>query len=70
MANALESGGGLRSAARDRYVVRQGDTVWSIAERLAPGEDPRPLVDAISAANHIDPGVLLPGRTLLIPAAD
>ena len=37
--------------AQSAYVVRQGDTLWSIAHRLAKGEDPRPLVDAISAAS-------------------
>jgi hypothetical protein len=26
------------------YVVQPGDTLWSIAERLAPGKDPRPIV--------------------------
>jgi nucleoid-associated protein YgaU len=50
------------------YVVRDGDTLWSIAERIAPAEDPRPLVDAISAANGVDAGALVPGRTLVIPS--
>lgn len=26
------------------YIVQPGDTLWTIAERLAPGEDPRPIV--------------------------
>jgi nucleoid-associated protein YgaU len=68
VANAL--GGGRRAIPADRtsYVVRGGDTLWSIAVRLAPGEDPRPLVDAISAANGVEPGALVPGQTLVIPA--
>lgn len=28
----------------DVYVVQQGDTLWSIAERVAPGTDPRQIV--------------------------
>jgi hypothetical protein len=40
-----------RPAATVTYVVEAGDTVWSIAEDLAPGADPRPLVDAIAEAN-------------------
>jgi len=32
-------------------VVEPGDTVWSLATALAAGEDPRPVVDAIVAAN-------------------
>ena len=50
-----------------RYVVRPGDTLWAIAERLSPGGDPRPLVDAIAGANGVDPGHLVPGQTLLVP---
>lgn len=51
-----------------RYVVREGDTVWSIAERVRPGEDPRPAVDAIVASNDLDPRALVPGQVLLVPA--
>jgi hypothetical protein len=29
------------------YVVQPGDTYWSIAERLAPAKDPRPIVDEL-----------------------
>ena len=38
-------------AATVTYVVEPGDTVWSIAESLAPDADPRPLVDVIVEAN-------------------
>jgi LysM repeat protein len=54
-------------AARSSYVVRQGDTLWSIAQRVAPGEDPRALVDAITAANGVDAAAIIPGQTLLVP---
>src|SRR5688572_24591595 len=60
-------GAGL--ASRSSYVVRQGDTLWSIARGVSPGEDPRPLVDAIAAANEVDPGAIVPGQTLLVPSA-
>ena len=33
------------------YVVQPGDTLWSIAQRIAPGEDPRPIVAALEARN-------------------
>ncbi len=54
--------------SQHRYVVRPGDTMWSIARRLHDG-DPRALVDAIQAANGTDPGAVVPGQVLLIPAA-
>jgi Tfp pilus assembly protein FimV len=70
-----EAGAGVRSTAPgDRspartYVVRPGDTVWRIAGRLAiPGADLRPLVDGIVDANRVDPGSLMAGQTLVIPA--
>jgi hypothetical protein len=58
----------VEPVARGRYVVQQGDTLWSIAKQMTPAEDPRPLVDAISSENSIDAGALVPGQTLLIPS--
>ena len=51
------------------YVVRPGDTVWSIAERASGGGDPRSLVDAIAARNGIDAGSIVPGQALVIPSS-
>lgn len=48
------------------YVIRSGDTVWSIAERMTAG-DPTPLVDAIAARNGIDVGDIVPGQSIVIP---
>jgi hypothetical protein len=42
------------------HVVAPGDTLWSIARDVAPGKDPRPVVDALSAARHGAP--LVPGE--------
>ena len=48
--------GGVPLAASGRgpsvtsYVVEPGDTLWSVAELLAPGADPRPVVDALAEA--------------------
>ena len=50
------------------YRVQKGDSLWSIAERLAPTEDPRPMVDAIARANGLAAGDLVPGQSLVIPA--
>jgi Tfp pilus assembly protein FimV len=43
-------------------VVQPGDTLWAIAERLAPGQDPRPVVDQLAAVYGAGP--LVPGETL------
>jgi hypothetical protein len=46
-------------------VVRPGDTLWDIAVRLAPDEDPRPAVDAVSSAR--DGAPLVPGEVIRWP---
>jgi hypothetical protein len=46
-------------------VVQTGDTLWAIAHRMAPNEDPRPIVDALVAAYGSGP--LIPGATLRLP---
>lgn len=43
-------------------VVQPGDSLWSIAQRLAPGQDPRPIVDDLAAARDNAP--LVPGETI------
>jgi LysM domain len=39
------------SISGGEYVVQPGDTLWSIAARLAPDDDPRAVVDELRAAN-------------------
>lgn len=55
--------------AGSSYVVREGDTLWTIARRLAPGSDPRPIVDILATTNGIDAGELVPGQTLVVSAS-
>ncbi len=50
-----------RSTSRST-IVRPGDSLWTVAERLAPGDDPRPVVDALSEARHGT--VLTPGESI------
>jgi len=41
------AGPGMVSAGASEYVVRPGDTLWSIAAALDPGRDERPVVDRL-----------------------
>jgi LysM repeat protein len=50
------------------YVVRPGDTLWSIAVRVSPGSDPRGVVDQLAGANGVDASHLVPGQELSLPA--
>jgi Tfp pilus assembly protein FimV len=42
---------GAEPITGDVYIVQPGDTLWSIAQRIAPGEDPRPVVAALRERN-------------------
>jgi Tfp pilus assembly protein FimV len=58
-----------RPAPRVTYVVESGDTLWSIARRVAPGQDPRPVVDGLIEANDLHGG-LQAGQELSIPVPE
>lgn len=45
-----------------------GESLWSIAEEVAPAADPRDVVDAIIRLNALGSGQLEAGQTLAIPA--
>jgi hypothetical protein len=47
------------------YVVQPGDTLWSIAQRVAPGGDPRPLVAEL--ASKIGSARVVPGERITLP---
>jgi Tfp pilus assembly protein FimV len=60
-------GGGLRLAGSATVIVQPGDTLWSLAQRAAPEEDPRAVVDAIVDLNDLAGAELLPGQELHLP---
>ena len=56
-------------APSSRVIVERGDTLWSIAESLTPGEDPRVMVQTLREANGLaDDSPLIPGESLVVPA--
>lgn len=71
---AIISGGGALAtsdsgagAAFETVTVMPGDTLWSIAESVAPQADPRDVVDAIMRLNALPSGSLDAGETIAIP---
>jgi Tfp pilus assembly protein FimV len=63
----LGGDGGLELAGSSTVVVQPGDTLWSLAQDLAPHEDPRAVVDAIVDLNDLDGVGLVPGQVLRLP---
>ena len=44
--------------------VHAGDTLWSVAQQVAPNRDPRDVVDDLLRANHLTVVDLTPGQVL------
>jgi len=62
--------GAADSRPQLELVVENGDTLWSIAVRWRPADDPRLVIEEIIALNDLRGVMLKPGQRLLIPAAE
>ncbi len=51
--------------AHATYVIRPGDTLWSIARQLDPAGDPRPVVAQLSA--QLGGDTVVPGERVVLP---
>lgn len=47
--------------------VEAGQTLWQLAESVAPGANPADLVADIVTLNGLDSAAVMPGQTLLLP---
>ncbi len=54
-------------AALQQTTVQPGDTLWSVAQRIAPDNDPREVVAQIKRINHLHSSSLQAGQLLLLP---
>ncbi len=52
-----------------QVTVQQGETLWAVAQRLAPEADPRQVIEVIRRVNHLEGSTLQVGQQLLLPAA-
>ena len=66
-AGAVRRGEPSAPAAQQVVVVQSGDTLWSIAQRARPGDDPRVVTGEIAAVNGVQPGALTVGSSLVVP---
>ena len=71
----LLTGGGAALAGTDRpavshrqVTVQPGQTLWQIAERAAPGSDPRETVQRILDLNGLQTSQVQVGTALLLPS--
>lgn len=59
----LEQGGAVPIV-----VVQPGESLWSVAERVAPGADPRDVIASIVSFNHLGSADVMAGQQLGVPA--
>jgi hypothetical protein len=61
--------GSQSSTATFQYVtVEPGESLWQVAEAVAPRADPREVVADIVSLNNLSSGDVQPGQRLAIPA--
>ncbi len=49
--------------------VQPGDTLWAVAQRIAPDNDPRQVMAQIKRINNLHSSSLRVGQQLLLPSA-
>ena len=51
-------------------VVQQGENLWEIARRIAPGADPRQVVTEIRSLNGLGSAPVSAGQSVVVPVFD
>jgi LysM repeat protein len=62
----LAARGSNGAGPKQTYVVRPGDTLWSVAQRTYSG-DPRQGVWELQHRNHLGTATIVPGQKLVVP---
>lgn len=70
---ALNGGGAVAtdSGAHTNFsyaTVQNGESLWTIAERVAPNADPRDVIAGIVSVNQLSSTLVSPGQRVAIPA--
>jgi Tfp pilus assembly protein FimV len=61
------AGRGSVAATTRTLTVQPGETLWSVAARIAPHSDPRLVVADIESRNHLTGGQVRAGQQLRVP---
>jgi len=68
MAGPGAQAGADSSGVAPVYTVLAGQTLWEIAEEVAPGQDPRVTIDQLMRTNELTSAEVMPGDVLLLPS--
>lgn len=58
-----------RGSATATVVVQPGESLWSIAQAIAPHDDPRSTITTIRDLNGLGTDTVVPGQSLVVPRA-
>ncbi|HEY0248992.1 MAG TPA: LysM peptidoglycan-binding domain-containing protein [Gryllotalpicola sp.] len=58
---------GAPAASFTHVTVTAGESLWQIAETIAPHSDPRDVISAIVDLNGLEGTTVTPGQTLAVP---
>ena len=61
--------GDAESPQASVVVVQAGETLWGIAQEVAPGSDPRGVVQQIRQMNDLGTAPIVPGQAIVVPVA-
>ena len=64
---SAEAGPEAQGPATAAVVVQQGETLWQIAQRIAPEADPRAMVTSIRELNGLGGAPVVAGQTVVVP---
>jgi hypothetical protein len=65
---ATQAGTTYTGSATHTVTVRPGETLWQIARRVAPQDDPRDTIHRLRDLNALDATVLQAGQRLIVPS--
>jgi LysM repeat protein len=66
LAVGLAARGSSGAGPMRTYVVKPGDTLWTVAEHMYAG-DPRQGVWQLEQRNHLSSATIVPGQKLVVP---
>ena len=62
-----EAGTSTVGSATASVVVERGDSLWQIATRIAPGQDPRDVITVIRDLNGLGETTVVAGQSIVVP---
>ncbi|TFC00440.1 LysM peptidoglycan-binding domain-containing protein [Cryobacterium adonitolivorans] len=65
---AAEGTAGIGAAAFDYVTIEAGQSLWQLAESVAPSQDPRDVIADIVNLNQLSSEAVQPGQRLALPA--